>query len=111
MDGRGGELLGLYEAVAEVFPGTAVVGEWRRLEKPAWFYVGQTNADCPTCGLALEGFRRPYVTSANVQYHYWALACLECRSVLAPTDLDTSLRKAVYDSSDLRPQSLPPAVE
>lgn len=105
---EGGHVANLYEAVAEQFGGLPVAGAWKRFESTGWFHVGQTIAECPACGLVLEGFRRPYVTSANVEYHYWGLVCLKCRSAWAPTDLDTGLRKALYDTSGMRPQPLLP---
>jgi hypothetical protein len=92
----------VYEAITNRF-GIKAGGHWRRFSAPGWFYVGQSVAECPVCGLVLEAFRRPYTTSAGVEYHYWALACLKCAAFWAPADLDGDGRKELYRSSEHRP--------
>jgi hypothetical protein len=95
----------LYTAVAAQFDGVQVGGRWKRFDEVGWFSVGQTAAECPGCGLVLEGFRRPYVTSAGTQYHYWALVCLACRHAWAPAELTDAGRHALYKDSEHRPDS------
>ena len=83
-----------------------VDGRWKRFSSKGWFYVGQSVAGCPGCRLVLEAFRHPYVTSAGVQYHYWALVCLKCRAAWPPSDLDGDGRKELYKSSEHRPDAI-----
>jgi len=74
-----------------------------RFAMPGWFFVGTTVVDCPTCIGPLEGFRAPY-TAGGKTYHYWALVCTTCATLLEPAKLDNSDRQALYASSELRPR-------
>jgi hypothetical protein len=105
-DGRGGrgssEGQTAYDAVAAQL-GFVAVGRHRRFTRPGWFYAGPAPARCPECTGVLDGFRCPYVNSAGVEYHYWALACIHCEHIWAPSDLQADDRAALYQASEHRP--------
>ena len=90
----------LPEAVRRQF--NISVSAYGRFERPGWFYVGTTVADCPSCGEPFEGFRRPYTAGGKI-WHYWALVCLRCNSMREPAELDPKARRDLYASSELRP--------
>lgn len=71
------EQVSLYEAVASS-SGARPTGRWARFDLPGWFSVGITQLECLTCRTDMEGYRKPYVTSAGARYHYWALVCVAC---------------------------------
>lgn len=93
--------VGVYgTALAEL--GVRITGGPPRFRTEGWFSVGSTNADCPTCGHVLHGFRRPYVSSGRT-YHYWALVCVPCKSAMDPSALNDANRQTLYASSEQRP--------
>jgi hypothetical protein len=91
----------VYEAVQDQF-GVAATGGPARFKNPGWFYIGPSVSSCPECGKTTEAFRMPYKTKAGVQYHYWALFCPSCNTLMAPSSLGEK-RTQLYDSSELRP--------
>jgi hypothetical protein len=91
--------------------GVTLEGRGKRFKSPGWFYVGKSVAKCPSCDTTLDGFRKPYVTSANQLYHYWALVCTACKTILEPAELDKNERKALYHSSELRPKQVNEEIE
>ncbi|MGH2356971.1 MAG: sigma factor-like helix-turn-helix DNA-binding protein [Candidatus Limnocylindria bacterium] len=101
-DRREREQVSLYEAVA-ASSGARPTGRWARFDLPGWFSVGITHVECPTCTTDMEGYRKPYVTSAGARYHYWALVCVACRRAWAPADLDDGSRSGLYQTSEHRP--------
>jgi F-box protein 18 (helicase) len=71
-------------------------GKLDRFKSSGWFFVGETNSSCPSCGLkSLYGYRKPYKTKKGDTYHYWALLCLPCKTIFAPDDLGVDSRKAL----------------
>jgi hypothetical protein len=60
---------------------------------------------CIACNGVTHGFRRSYITSAHVTYHYWALACSSCGQFCAPEELPQNLRNLLYKSSVHRPSN------
>lgn len=60
-----------------------------RFNSEGWFSVGETSAECPTCGKKpLYGYRKAYKNSRGDQYHYWALVCISCKKAFEPSSLD-----------------------
>ena len=86
----------IYDLVSKLF-GVKVASAKGRLSKPGWFYTGSTKVKCDICSGQLEVFRKPYAAKENVAYHYYALVCLECLTVITPTDFsDTGKRRELY---------------
>lgn len=98
------EQVSLYDAVASS-SGARPTGRWARFDLPGWFSVGVTQVECPTCRTDMEGYRKPYVTSAGAMYHYWALVCVTCCRAWAPADLEDGSRTVVYKASGHRPST------
>jgi len=90
-----------YEAARRTL-GVDASGGPARFRKPGWFYIGQAVTSCPECSSTMEAFRAPYSTRAGLRFHYWALLCPHCKLFVEPRDLGP-MRKALYDSSTLRP--------
>jgi hypothetical protein len=101
LDGAESSTKTAYEAVNEQFGVTATGGP-ARFNKPGWFYIGPAISNCTECRSTMEAFRKPYRTKAGVQYHYWALYCPKCSTLIEPKSLGEK-RKELYDSSELRP--------
>jgi len=77
--------------------GIDIVSPKGRLSKTGWFYSGSSQIKCNICFSPLEVFRKPYTTKANLVYHYYGLVCIECSTVITPTDLhDTEERRSLY---------------
>lgn len=68
-----------------------------RLSKTGWFYSGISQTKCDSCGNQLEVFRKPYTTKAGLVYHYYGLVCVNCSTVITPTELsNTKDRRGLY---------------
>jgi len=94
----------VYEAVHERF-GVDAIGGPARFYRPGWFYIGPAVTDCPECSSVTEAFRKPYITKAGIQYHYWALFCSKCRKLMEPKVLGDK-KNDLYNSSELRPSDM-----
>ena len=91
------------ELVAAEFEVT-VAGGPERFKERGWFSVGLTEAECPRCRSRLQGYRMPYNPKPGLTYHYWALACLKCKHLFEPANLDEASRQLLYKSSEHRPE-------
>jgi hypothetical protein len=67
-----------------------------RFSQPGWFYTGSTQVKCCECGKKLEVFRKLYNTKAKLAYHYYALVCSKCLTIITPSDLPIEQKKQVY---------------
>jgi len=67
-----------------------------RLAKPGWFYTGSTQVRCPVCNNQFEVLRKPYITKAKLTYHYYALVCGKCSTIITPTELPDEERRELY---------------
>ena len=86
----------IHDLVSKLF-GIKVANVKGRLSKPGWLYAGPTKVKCDICSSQLEVFRKPYTAKENVVYRYYALVCLECLTVITPTDFaDTGKRRELY---------------
>jgi len=67
-----------------------------KLAKPGWFYTGSTQVRCNDCNNQFEVFRKPYTTKAKLVYHYYALVCTKCSTIITPSELPDKERREVY---------------
>jgi len=93
------------ELVESAF-GIGVAGGPERFKKSDWFAVGLTEAECPRCRILMQGYRMPYTTKSGVIYHYWALACLKCKLLFEPANIDKVSRQLLSKSSEHRPEPI-----
>jgi hypothetical protein len=87
--------------------GVLVIGGPQRFHKEGWFPIGLTEAYCPQCQRKMQGYRMPYTTKSGMTYHYWALACLSCKCLFEPANLDDNSRQLLYKGSEHRPKLVP----
>lgn len=83
--------------------GILVAGTLKRFTVGAWYAGSDCREICPTCGSNLLIYRRPYTTSAGLEYHYWAIVCLKCRIAFHPDDLDAEQKKRIISEHKLTP--------
>ena len=83
--------------------GILVTGSLKRFQDGVWYSGKNCREHCPTCGLEFLIYRRPYTTSAGMQYHYWAIVCLKCRKAFHPDELHAEQKKRIYKDHKLTP--------
>lgn len=81
----------------------AVAGPWARFEEQEWSFQGASSVVCDDCisGGPLHVYRKPYTTTQG-DYRYWAIVCLDCRTIRALVDLSLDVKKQLrrWDVAD-----------
>lgn len=85
-----------------------------RFEELGWTFQGECDIGCGDCDSEVPFviYRKPYTTPLG-SYRYWAIVCLNCRSVMALNDFESDDKKAfrTWDMEDAVQEVNPEAPE